>query len=106
MNKYPINKVTVDVEVLGGELTLTEFTQEYRVLTTKDPSFDTPFNGLLNAGLSEEQCLMLGEGVAKALYQEVVELTYSDELAQLKLLQESGEYVAPTEAEIEESKKN
>ena len=47
MNKYPINKVTVDVEVLGGELTLTEFTQEYRVLTTKDPSFDTPVNGFL-----------------------------------------------------------
>ena len=106
MNKYPINTITVDVEALGGKITLNEFTHEYRVKTTKDQMFDTPFNGLLNAGLTEEQCLKLGETVLKALYQEVVELTYADELKQLKELKESGKYKEPTEEEIEESKKN
>ena len=106
MKKYPINTVTVDVEALGGEIELSEFTQEYRVLIAKDPAFDTPTNGLMNAGLTKEQCMKLGNNVAKGLYQEVVELTYVDELAQLKQLKELGEYVEPTKDELEESKKN
>ena len=106
MKKYPINKITVDVEALGGEIELTEFTQEYRVLCGKTEGYDTPLNGLINAGLTEEQVLSLGERVATALYEDVVELTYPNMMEELKRLQEAGEYIPPTEEEIEESKKN
>ena len=106
MKKFPINSITVEVEALGGEVTLTEFTQEYRVQCSKDNEFDTPVNGLVNAGLTREQSLILGEGVAKAIYEAVVELTYPNVMAELKRLQESGDYTPPTEEDEEESKKN
>lgn len=106
MKKFPINKITVDVEALGGEISLNEFTQEYRVQCSKDPEHDTVSNGLENAGLSKEQVMGLGEGVARALYDEVVELTYPDAVAELKALKESGEYKEPTDEEKEEAKKN
>lgn len=106
MKKFPINKIVVDVEALGGEVTLTELTQVYRVECNKDPKFDNPRNGLVNAGLTNEQVDLLGERVATALYEEVVELTYPNATAELKAQMEAGTYVAPTEDETEESKKN
>ena len=106
MKKFPINSITIDIEALGGEITLTEFTQEYRVQCGKEEGFDTPINGLQNAGLTKEQVLSLGEGVAKAIYEEIVELTYPNVMAELKRLKEEGEYKEPTEEEIKESKKN
>lgn len=106
MKKFPINSITVDVEALGGEVTLTEFTQEYRYKCTKDDTYDNPINGLVNAGLTQEEALKLGEGVAKAIYGEIVELTYPNAVAELKALQEAGEYVPPTDKDLEEAKKN
>lgn len=106
MKKFPIRKITVEVEALGGKVILSEFTQAYRVQCNEDQDFDTPWNGLINAGLTEEQVGKLGEGVAGDLYREVVELTYPNAMKRLKELQESGEYEPPTEKEIEDAKKN
>lgn len=106
MKKYPINSVVIDVEALGGEIKLSEFTQEYRVMIAKDPTFDTHVNGLINAGLTKEQCMKLTPRVLKDLYQDAVELTYADELKYLQELKDAGQYVEPTKDEIEESKKN
>lgn len=106
MKKFPMNKVVVDVEALGGEITLYEFTQVYRVQCNNDSEFDNPTNGLLNAGLTQEQTDKLSERTARALYEEVVELTYPNATAELKKLMESGEYTEPTDDEVEESKKN
>lgn len=106
MKKFPMNKVIVDVEALGGEITLYELTQVYRVTCNKDSAYDTPRNALINAGLTEDQVDKLGERVARALYEEVIELTYPNATAELKALMESGEYKEPTEDEVEESKKN
>jgi len=103
---YPIKKITVNVEALGGEVTLTEFKQNYRVACGEDKTYDTPINGLQNAGLTEEQVLELGEGVAKDLYEAVVELTYPNVMAEIKKLQEEGNYTPPTEEEMEQAKKN
>ncbi len=68
--------------------------------------YDTPTNGLINAGLTEGQVGMLGEKVAIALYTEVVELTYPNAIKRLKEMKESGEYKEPTEFEIKQAKKN
>ena len=106
MKKFPINKIVVDVEVLGGEITLTELTQEHRVECNKDREYDTPRNGLLCAGLTNEQVDKLGEGVLIALYEEVIDLTYPNARKELKALEEAGNYTPPTEEEAEESKKN
>ncbi len=106
MKKFPINKIIVDVEALGGKVELCELNQEYRVNCNNDNTFDTPRNGLINAGLTEEQVNILGERVAQALYEEVVTLTYPNAVEELKAMMESGTYVPPTEEEKEISKKN
>lgn len=106
MKKFPINKIEVEVEALGGVVTLFELTQEYRVLCNKDKSFDTPRNALLMHGLTEDQVNKLGERVAEALYEEIIDLTYPHARKQLQEMIEKGEYTPPTEDEIEESKKN
>ncbi len=106
MKKYPELTIDVEVEALGGVVTLKEFTQEYRVLCNNDKSFDTPRNALMMHGLTEEQVNKLGESVAKALYEEIIDLTYPNAREQLEKLIEDGEYTPPTEDEIEESKKN
>lgn len=106
MKKFPINKIEVDVEALGGVITLTEFTQAYRVACNADKGFDTPRNGLINAGLTEEQVDKLGENVTIALYNEVVDLTYPNAREELQKLIDSGEYTPPTDEEREDVKKN
>lgn len=106
MKKFPINLITVDIEALGGETTLSEFTQAYRVECNKDRKYDTPRNGLINAGLTEEEFNLLGEQVAIALYNEVIDLTYPNARKELQDKIDAGEYEEPTEDEVEESKKN
>jgi len=106
LKKFPINSITVDVEALGGATILTEFTQEYRVKCNEDREYDTPVNGLLNAGLTQEQVEKLGQNVVVALYEEVIDLTYPNQRNELQAMIDSGEYKEPTEDEIEESKKN
>ena len=106
IKKFPINSTIVDVEALGGTITLNEFTQEYRVKCNKDHDYDTPTNGLLNAGLTQEQINKLGQNVIVALYEEVIDLTYPNARKELQAQIDSGEYKEPTEDEVEESKKN
>lgn len=106
MKKFPINKIDVDVEALGGKIVLTELTQAYRVKCNDDKSFDTPRNGLINAGLTEEQVDLLGERVAVALYEEVIDLTYPNLRKEVDEMIASGTYKEPTAEEIEEAKKN
>jgi len=106
MKKFPINSVEVDVEALGGKIVLTELTQAFRVQCNNDKSFDTPRNGLVNAGLTEDQVDLLGERVAVALYEEVIDLTYPDLREEVNEMIASGTYKAPTNDEIEEAKKN
>lgn len=106
MKKFPINTVTVDVEALGGEVTLNELTTAYRVECNKDSTYDTPRNALINAGLTGEEVDMLGERVLVALYEEVIDLTYPNAREQLKAEMEAGNFTEPTEEEITDSKKN
>jgi len=98
--------MTVDVEALGGEITITELTQEYRVECNEDQLYDTPMNGLLNAGLTQEQINKLGQNTVTALYEEVIDLTYPNAREELEKLIKDGTYKEPTKEEIEESKKN
>lgn len=105
MKKYPKNRITVDVEALGGEVTLTELTQGYRYESNANPELDTPRLGLINAGLTEDQINLLGERVLIDLYDEVVELTYPNARAELQRLIDEGLYTPPTDNEKEESKK-
>lgn len=106
MKKFPINSITVEVEALGGEITLNELNQRYRVQCNKDKTFDNPRNGLINAGLTEDQVDLLGERVAVALYDEVVELTYPNARAELEQMIKNGTFKKPTKDEQDESKKN
>lgn len=101
-----MNTMTVFIESLDREVVLNELTQEYRIKSSKDDGFDTPLNALINAGLSKEDALKIGQNVAKAIYQDIVELTYPEQVAEIKRLQESGEYTPPTKEDIAKSKKN
>lgn len=106
MKKYPINKIVVDVEALGGEIELRELTQRYRVMCNQDKSHDTPTNALINAGLTEEQVGELGQNIVPALYELVIDLTYPNARQELEKMIKAGTFVEPTEEEQEESKKN
>ncbi len=106
MKKYPINKITVEVEALGGEVTLNELTVEYRDRCNKEPEYDTPANALINAGLSPEQVAKLGENVAIALMNEVIDLTYPGVREEMKRMVEDGTYQKPSAEEKEKVKKN
>lgn len=106
MKKFPINTIIVDIEALGGEVTLNELTQEYRVKCHQDKRYDTPSNGLLNAGLTQEQINKLGERVAIAVFEAVIDLTYPNAREDMQKMIDSGEYKEPTVLESEELKKN
>ena len=106
MKKFPINKVEVDVEALGGAITLTELTQVYRVECNNDSEFDTPVNALLNAGLTFDQISLLGEQVIVGLYNEVIDLTYPNARKELQQQISSGEYKPSTPDEELNAKKN
>ena len=106
MIKFPINKIEVDIEALGGKIILTELTTEYRDLCNDNQSHDNPKNGLINAGLSEDQYHKMGEQTAIAVYNAVVDLTYPNAREKLKEMMESGEYVPPSTDEVKDSKKN
>jgi len=106
MKKFPSKKIELDIEALGGVITLTELTIEYRELCNQDPSYDNTTNGLINAGMTQEQVNKLGENVGKEIMNEVIDLTYPNMREKLQELIESGEYVPPTKTEKEESKKN
>jgi hypothetical protein len=106
VKKYPIKKIKVDIEVLGGVIELSELTTKHKDLCNDNPEYDTPKNGLINAGLTEEQFDLLGEGVARELMNDVIDLTYPNMRQKLNELIEKGEYTPPSDEEIEESKKN
>jgi hypothetical protein len=106
LKKHPIKKITVDVEALGGKVELVELTTRYKDMCNDDPTYDTPKNCLMTAGLTEEQYYKLGETVATDLVNEVIDLTYPNMRQKLQELMDSGEYKPPTEEEMEESKKN
>jgi len=106
MKKYPIKRVVVDIEALGGEVELTELSIRYREMCNQDRSFDTPRNALLDAGLTNEQIDLLGDGVANELMKELIDLTYPELRENMERLIASGEYEPPTEAQMEEAKKN
>ena len=101
-----MKKVVVDVEALGGKITLYELTQEYRVECNEDDTFDTPTNGLLNAGLTLEQIHKLGQHTVVSLYEEVIDLTYPNARVELENMIKDGTFKLPTDKEKEESKKN
>lgn len=105
MIKFPIKRFTVDIEALG-EITLTELTTEYRIRCNEDPTFDTPTNALINAGLKQEDISKLGESLLPELYLALIEFTYPNASEELAKQKEDGTYVEPTEEDIEESKKN
>jgi hypothetical protein len=106
MLKFPTNKIKVEVEALGGVVELSELTIDYRDKCNKDKSFDTPKNVLLNAGLTEDQVSKLGERVATELMNAVIDLTYPGVRAEMERMVADDTYKAPTDDEIEESKKN
>lgn len=106
MRKFPIKTITVDVEALGGKVTIHELTIEFRDKCNDDPTFDTPRNGLLGAGLSEDQVKCLGENVAIELYNEVIDLTYPNMREKLESMLKDGTYTPPSEEDVEKSKKN
>lgn len=105
-NKYPITKMTADIEVLGGEITLTELTLGYRDLINDDPSLDTPRNALLCCGLTKEQVDLLGEQVAGNLYKDIIDMTYPDARTAVEAMMDDGTYVEPTADETTIAKKN
>ncbi len=106
MMKFPTKRLEVDVEALGGVIHLNEFTIMYRDKCNEDRDFDTPKNGLIDAGLTEEQVMKLGEQTAIDLYTAVVDFTYPKLREQIQTMIDDGTYVEPTEEEQEESKKN
>lgn len=103
---YPIRKIKADIEVLGGEITLSELTVGHRLKVNEDSEFDTPTNALIDAGLTLEQVNKLGSNVANDLYNDIVDLTYPQAREEMMKMLEDGNYIAPTETEIELSKKN
>ena len=102
---YPINKFTADIEVLGGEITLTELTQDFRDHCNDDSGFDTPRNALINAGLTEDQVDKLGVNVIVAIYNDIVDFTYPNMREEYEKMISEKDYTPPTEEEIEDSKK-
>lgn len=106
MKKFPSNKLVIDVEALGGEVTLYELNQEYKVECNRDASFDTPHNALLNIGFKEEDILKLGQRVIVDIYKEIIDLTYPNVRAELEQQIKDGTFEEPSEEDVEESKKN
>ena len=106
MIKFPKNSITVDIEALGGATTLTELTLEYRVLCNEDTTYDSPMNGLQDAGLTKEQVLKLGENTSIAVYKAVVDLTYPNARAELERMIADGTYKPPTKEQEKKAKKN
>ena len=103
---YPIKKFTIDVEVLGEEVVLTELTQDYRDQCIDDPELDTPRNALLSVGMTEEQIKKLGVSLLPEIYADLVDFTYPNLREEYAKMIEAEGYVEPTEEEAEESKKN
>jgi len=106
MKKYPIRKIKLDVEALGGVIELHELSIRYKELCNADSSHDTVKNGLMDAGMTEEQYLSLSEQTSVDIMNDVIDLTFPNARAELQRMIEEGTFVPPTEEEKEASKKN
>ena len=106
MTEYPTNQETVFVQDLDKEITLREMTAGYISKSHKNKEFDTPRNAMKMCGLDDDEIDTIGMGVLNALYEAVAELTYPSMRAKREQEIKDGTYVAPTDKEIADAKKN
>ena len=96
---FPIKSFTAEIEGLG-KVKLNELSVKFRVECTDDPTKDTPYNVLLDAGMSEEDINKLHVSQLDAIALEVIEFTYPGTKQKLNELKDM------TPDEVDTLKKN
>jgi hypothetical protein len=107
MKKYPSHQFSAFIPDIAREVVIHEFTEGFIKQAQENPELDNRRTALKACtDMTDDEIDQLGMRVAQEIYEDIVDLTHPGLREEREKQIAEGTYKEPTEAELEDAKKN